>query len=333
MRNRLHVLAAVLALALLAACVDPSASADDISATTVTVRPATTRPSTTRQARVDTTILAAVAPIPVPEPAVGPIDPATYLRCTSGSGAAAVGTPVVPVGDYSNRPTLLQSAAAPTAPLLVMFHGQHGCIENMQSRSQLDELATVGKVNVLWLSGAPLPKRSWNVNGRCCDPASENRLDDLAYVDAAIAAAVATGVEPSAVIAVGVSNGAAMAIAAACARPGLFAGAVSVGGWMPGPCAATALSLLAVGGSADDVVGRETPAVISEYWRTSVVACPNEPALVAANDVVTATWQGCTGGTVVRHVRLAGVGHVWPKFVSYDVDLDILSFAAGHFSG
>jgi len=133
------------------------------------------------------------------------------------------------------------------------------------------------------------------------------------------------------IVAVGVSNGAAMALAAACAMPERFAGAVTIGGWVPGPCAADALSLLVVGGSADDVVGGETPATISGYWRTSVVECPQEPVVVAAELVTTTTWQGCTGGAVVRHVRLVGVGHVWPKFTVYDVDLDILRFAAGEF--
>ncbi|MEI8241470.1 MAG: hypothetical protein WCI22_18820, partial [Actinomycetota bacterium] len=64
---------------------------------------------------------------------VGPFAEEEFVKCTAASASKAVGDPVA-LADYPNRPTLLQAAADPTAPLLVIFHGQHGCIENVQSR-------------------------------------------------------------------------------------------------------------------------------------------------------------------------------------------------------
>ena len=42
----------------------------------------------------------------------------------------------------------------------------------VQGQTDLEQIATGWGVNVLWLSGKPVPTRSWNTNGRCCTPAS-----------------------------------------------------------------------------------------------------------------------------------------------------------------
>lgn len=260
---------------------------------------------------------------------VGAIPEDETVKCPQAKDVPIVGT-LIDVPGYENRPTSLQAAADTSGPLLVILHGQHGCIQNVQSRSDLDVIGTAAGMNVLWLSGAPLPTRSWNTNGRCCEPASTNGVDDIAYFEAAIAAAKGTGLTPRKVLLVGVSNGAGMAVAAGCKRPDLFDAVVSVAGWAPAACKSADVSLLTFGGSEDVKLGSRTAAVIANMWRTDVRQCPNEPT-VEVNDAATiTTWRGCTDGDIVRLVQIEGVPHVWPKFTYYDMDDDIIRFALGY---
>ena len=261
----------------------------------------------------------------VPERTIEPV-PTTVPPSTTASPPA---NEWVALPDFADRPTLLQRVTDPTAPLVVMFHGSRGTIENIQDRSQLHVVGPAAGVAVLWLSGKPLPKRSWNTNNRCCEPASTRRVNDMAYVDAAIVAVRSLGLDPVRVIAAGVSNGAGMAVSVACKRPGVFAAAVSVAGWMPVSCRNTAVSLVAIGGTADDVVGRDKPRQMATAWRRFVVRCPASARKEAIGDARISTWTGCTDGTFVRLVVLDGIDHVWPRFDYYDATADIVSVALG----
>lgn len=199
----------------------------------------------------------------------------------------------------------------------------------MQKRSGLQVLGPAAGVAVLWLSGKPLPKRSWNTNNRCCDPASTNHVDDMAYVDAALDAVRALGLAPKRIISAGVSNGAGMAVSVGCKRSHVFSAAVSVAGWMPVSCRNATLSLVAIGGTKDDVVGRRKPRQMTTTWRRSVVRCPNKPDEVTNGPAHVTTWTGCTGGTFVRLVVLDDIEHLWPRFDYYDATLDIIKVAKG----
>jgi len=253
------------------------------------------------------------------------------ILCKPTPTVAPAGTALAVPG-YDDRPTMLQPAPDPGSPLLVVFHGQHGCIQNVQSRSDLDVIGAVAGVSVLWLSGAPLPARSWNTNGRCCEPASTQHVDDLAYLDAAMVAAKATGLTPTVVLSVGVSNGAGMAITAGCRRPDLFTGVVSVAGWMPITCGQAPLSLLVFGGTLDQKLGARTAAGIAQTWQTQVTSCTGDPVVETFDRRTTTTWSNCANGTVVRLVQLEDVPHVWPKFTFYDMDDDMIRFAQGEFA-
>jgi len=296
--------------------VDASTTSSVASTTTL---PPTTLPPTT------TTL---PAPWDVPGHHHGPIPADEQVKCAADTGDLAVGTPLVVAG-FDDRPTLLQPAADPTAPLVVVFHGQNGCIENVQSRSDLDVIAAPSGVAVLWLSGRAIPTRSWNTNGSCCDPASTNGVQDMPYVEAAIDAARSAGLVPRRTLSAGVSNGGGMAISVACRRPDLFDAAVSVAGWAPIACDRLPLSLLVFGGSADESLGSARATQVATMWTTDVVSCPDPPTEETEGIRDTTTWSGCSDGTSVRLVRLDGVPHVWPKFADYDMDDDIVLFALG----
>ena len=308
----------------------PDTTGTSSAATTSSAAPTTVAPTTA----LPTTLAPTTTTLPEPWEVAGhhhgPIPAEEQIRCSADSGGLAVGDALAVEG-HDDRPTLLQPAADPTAPLVVVFHGQNGCIENVQSRSDLDVIAAPAGVAVLWLSGRPLPTRSWNTNGSCCEPASDNGVQDMPYVEAAIEAAVATGLQPRRTLSAGVSNGGGMAISVACRRPDLFDAAVSVAGWAPVPCDRLPLSLLVFGGSADESLGSVRATQVATMWTTDVVSCPEPPAEEEQGIRDTVTWVGCSDGTTVRLVRLQGVPHVWPKFAEYDMDDDIVLFALGRY--
>lgn len=327
-------LVALIACGVLAGCAGAdsaapaSSRATTVSSTTSTVAITTTTGATTTVAATTTTVLDRASLQALPGHHLGPIPEQETVLCPQAADVAIIGEPLAVPG-FDDRPTVLQRTADPGAPLLVIFHGQHGCIQNVQSRSDLDQIGAAAGINIVWLSGAPAPTRSWNVNGRCCEPASDRDIDDLPYVQATMAAVRAAGVSSTTVLTVGVSNGGGMAVTAACRLPELFTAAVVVAGWAPVACHAAAQSLLVFGGSLDENLGSGRAAGVAALWRRDVTACPAEPVVETAGQRTTSTWSGCANNTVVRLVQLEGVPHVWPKFDFYDMDDDIILFARG----
>ncbi|MDO8390478.1 MAG: hypothetical protein Q7V57_08320 [Actinomycetota bacterium] len=318
--------------ALTVGCTSASSAAPDSTSTTLalsglptsasTVPPVTAAPTTT------TTVFDLQA---IPGRHIGAIPEDETVLCPQAADVPIAGE-LLAMPDYPNRPTSLQRAADPAAPLLVVFHGQHGCIQNVQSRSDLDVMYAAAGVHVLWLSGEPVPTRSWRVNNGCCEPADTKGINDKPYIEAAMAAARAAGLTSTTVLAIGVSNGGGMAITAGCAYPELFTGVVVVAGWISSSCGRASQSMLAFGGSLDQSLGSRTAAGITDMWRSSVVDCPAEPMIETYEARTTTTWWGCTDNTVVRLVQLEGVPHVWPKFTFYDMDDDIILFALGKYA-
>lgn len=231
----------------------------------------------------------------------------------------------VPV--HGDRPTILQLATNPAAPLLVVFHGQNGSIENIKERSDLPAAAWRDGVSLLWLSGKPLPKRSWNTRGSCCEPAQSAGVDDMPYVRAALAAARAAGARPGTVVAAGVSNGGGMAVEVACSMNEEFDGAVSVAGWNPVGCTGGDIALLVIGGTEDAKLGAARARSMASSWVRNVVSCTGTPERIVEGIATVTSWTTCARGRLVRLVELAGVGHVWPRFDDYDATDDMLAFA------
>jgi poly(3-hydroxybutyrate) depolymerase len=255
----------------------------------------------------------------------------------SGEGNTEVVGDVVPVPGFLDRPTIVQSVPDPTAPLVVVFHAFGGCIANMQRRSDLDALSPRTGVAMLWVSGAKWPARIADIDRMWYQNESKDpdylagQQQDLVYLDAVFAALHQRGMHPRRVVSVGVSLGAGMALTAACLRPNLFTGAISVSGWQPVPCPRNPLSLMMVGGTDDPRGGSVTSTAVATRWRRTVVDCPAPGIRRNDNRVHVTTWQQCTGGTTVRLVTLDGVPHTWPKYTFYNVDQDVIDFALGKY--
>jgi poly(3-hydroxybutyrate) depolymerase len=250
-----------------------------------------------------------------------------WVNCPKTLSKSVRGTRLV-VPKYKNRPTVLQTANAPNGPLVVMLHGMRGCIEKLQSQTDIEELAPSWGVNLLWLSGAPLPERSWNTNNRCCGESGARRVDDYAYIGAALEAARATGLRPSRYVVVGKSNGAGMAVSVGCHFHDVFSVVVSVAGFAGVSCTRADVSLIAMGGTADTALGAKPAETIANLWRSRVVSCPPKPLDVRRNTARIRTWS-CTNSTYVRLVQMAGVGHIWPTWSFYDADEEVLKAALG----
>lgn len=276
---------------------------------------------------------AATAVVPaVTEPPATVAPPPSTSSAPTTSAPTTTSAPLpkptrIDVPGHDDRPTLLLRSASDTAPLLVVFHGSRGSIENVQQRSGLDTAAALAGVSVLWLSGKPLPERSWNTNNRCCEPASTKQINDLGYVDTAIETVRRLGLRPVRIVSTGVSNGAGMAVSTACKRPGVFAAAVSVAGWLPITCRDRSISLVAIAGTEDDVIGRRTAREMATTWRRTVVTCTNDVSTTRRGIATISTWSGCRDGTYVRLVLLDGIGHVWPRFADYDATEEIIAAA------
>jgi poly(3-hydroxybutyrate) depolymerase len=232
------------------------------------------------------------------------------------------------VPKYKNRPTVIQTSANPDGPLVVMLHGMRGCIEKLQKQTDIEELAPSWGVNLLWLSGAPLPQRSWNTNNRCCGESGVRRVDDFAYIDAALKAARAAGLRPSKYVVVGKSNGAGMAVSVGCHFHKVFSVVVSVAGFAGVSCARANLSLIAMGGTADQSLGDKQAEVIANLWRSRVVKCASTPLEERRNVARVRTWS-CGSMTYVRLVQMKGVGHIWPTWSFYHADEEVLKAALG----
>lgn len=316
------------------------AATDSVHAST-TIAPAAS--TTASAASTDSTAASAtteqiVDTLPPTLPKDNSVHPSNYAKCSgsadvSDSGdSTIVGLPLSIAG-FEDRPTYLQDGAGPDAPLVVLFHGQNGCVANLQSRTDLDSIANARGVNLLWLSGAPLPTRSWRVNNHCCEPASHKGADDLGYVDAALDEIEARGLHPTRIVSAGVSNGAGMALTVACLRSSRFDAAVSVAGWLPVTCRTKRpVSLLAFGGTKDEVFPASMPKNIAGRWRRSATECPDAPERIKDELRQITTWRQCRNNTVVRLVSLPDVPHVWPKYTFYDMDEEIITMALDGFA-
>lgn len=205
------------------------------------------------------------------------------------------------------------------APLVVVLHGAGGTGAQVGADLGWDGLADRQGFVVAYPDGLD---GTWN-GGGCCGQARSRGVDDVGYL-AALAGRIAAedGADPHRVYAVGFSNGAILAYAWACSRPGDLAGIGPVAGAVLVPCPAPApLTVVAVHGSADDRVpfdggagaaGAQYPTVDGSLAPfLSADGCSPTAALTDDPPAAVGTWTCTSGHGVVRDV-IADGGHAWP---------------------
>lgn len=236
------------------------------------------------------------------------------------AATAADRTLVVPTADGDRTAHVHHPASAPPgAPLVVVLHGAGGSGTHVKGDLGWDALADREGFVVAYPDGLD---RTWNAGG-CCGQARSRGVDDIGYLGTLVSRIVEEdGTDPHRVYAVGFSNGAMLAYAWACGRPGELAGIGAVAGALFVPCPAPApLAVVAVHGSADDRVrfdggagagGVPYPAVDGSLDPfLAADGCSAAPELTDEPPATVGTWTCTSGHRVVRDV-IADGGHTWP---------------------
>ncbi|GAA5112646.1 CE1 family esterase [Pseudonocardia adelaidensis] len=205
------------------------------------------------------------------------------------------------------------------APLVVVLHGAGGSGAQVEADLGWDGLADREGFVVAYPDGLD---GTWN-GGGCCGRARTRGVDDVGYL-AALSGRIAEedGTDPRRVYAVGFSNGAILAYAWACSRPGDLAGIGPVAGAVLVPCAAPGpVAVVAVHGTEDDRVpfgggagagGAQYPTVAGSLAPfLAGDGCSPAPALADDPPAAVGTWTCSSGRPVVRDV-IDGGGHAWP---------------------
>jgi polyhydroxybutyrate depolymerase len=224
-------------------------------------------------------------------------------------------TVVLPTADGDRIAHVHHPDDAPAgAPIVIVLHGAGGSGTQVEGDLGWDGLADRQGFVVAYPDGLD---GTWN-GGGCCGQARARGVDDVGFL-AGLADRIAAedGTDPRRVYAVGFSNGAMLAYAWACSRPGDLAGIGAVAGAMLVPCPAPApLTVVAVHGSADDRVpfdgGARFPAVDGSLAPfLSANGCSPTPTLTDDPPAAVGTWTCTSGHRVVRDV-IADGGHAWP---------------------
>ena len=239
-------------------------------------------------------------------------------------GAAAGGTAKrsLDVGGRERSFVVHAPAAAPTAPrpLVVAHHGFTETAEKMQEITHLDEVADARGFVVAYLQGLG---NSWNA-GACCGTSAATKVDDVAFVEAAVAAIAKDHcVDPRRVHAVGFSNGGFLAHRLGCEASGTFAAIGVVAGQIGVPvdeCKPTRpVAVVQAHGTSDPVVPLRGNPVLSfrptqetiDAWVAKNGCDPTAAAPVAKGDASCARWSKCSGGADVELCTVDGGGHDW----------------------
>ena len=271
--------------------------------------------------------------VPVTPPTTLPVrhhPPTTWsdwVDCTPRLTKSVVGERVK-VPRYPNRPTVLQRADVSDAPLVVMLHGANGCIEKMQSQTDIEEIATAWGVSLLWLSGEQLGGRWWNVNGRCCGKAAEQKINDYAYIRSALKTVRKQGLSPQRIVVVGKSNGGGMAVGVGCALRKEVDVVVSASGFKGSGCSRAGASLVAIGGTKDAKLGAVEATNIANHWRSGPMKCAKKSTREKRKTATITTWK-CKNGKFVRLITIQGMDHYWPTWAHMSADEEVLRIARG----
>ncbi|WP_319435067.1 alpha/beta hydrolase family esterase [Mycobacterium sp. RTGN5] len=216
----------------------------------------------------------------------------------------------------------IPAGLSPAASLVVMLHGWTGSAEQAERQYGWNELADSAKFVVAYPDGLG---ESWN-SGGCCGQASDDGVDDVGFITAAVRdIADNVGIDPARIYAAGISNGGMMAYKLAC-NTAVFAAI--------GPDAATQLeacpaprpmSVLHIHGTDDRLIRYDgepgtvvpiktpTPPDVNAFWRT-VDQC--RPPATTVDGELTTSLAECPSGRSVELITVAGGGHDWPSFAT-----------------
>jgi len=242
--------------------------------------------------------------------------------------AAPVAAETVRLGDRTYRIDL--PARPADAPIIVALHGGGGSADQFARNSALSRPANRQGYAVVYPEGTGRAA-TWN-GGYCCGMAARRGVDDMAFLDAVIADAVARfGLDGGRVYLAGMSNGAIMAETYAALRPGRVRAVAGVAGTMDTRRHAPAapVPLLHIHGTADAMVPYDggkgdssltqtdfasVASVEAAFLRPFPMLARTERVVDPAPDgmrTVERNYTDAQGRVQVRILTVEGGGHAW----------------------
>jgi polyhydroxybutyrate depolymerase len=207
--------------------------------------------------------------------------------------------------------------------LVMVLHGGFGTASGAQHAYGWDAVASFSNAEIVYPEGFG---HSWNA-GRCCGPAQDRGIDDVAFLTAVIRdAEQRDGIDPKNIFVTGMSNGAIMAYRLACEGPIALSAIGPVAGDLEVPCTSPVapVSVMVIHGTADQnvpyaggvgakafvKVEHTSVAASLARWR-SIDECTEQPTTSRAGTVLRETTV-CATGTAIVLVAIDGAGHQWP---------------------
>jgi polyhydroxybutyrate depolymerase len=213
---------------------------------------------------------------------------------------------------------VLAPAGTRPVPLVVVLHGRDTTPTQELVRTGLTDLAANGQAVLAYPAGVG---RSWNAGTGCCAAAAKLHVDDVSFLRRLIGAVEAHApVDPARVYLVGYSNGGRLALTAACALPGAFAGVATYGTAQPTRCGPgrPPLAVFVGYGTLDPhaapghvPAGGSTGPATAAGWR-SVDGCTGDPVTTVTGPATVREWTHCRGAGRVALARWDGLPHRWP---------------------
>lgn len=226
-------------------------------------------------------------------------------------------------------------SATKTLPLMVALHGGGGRATQMFDSHPLEASADERGYIMVAAQGAPKDgaENSFDWNGHAV---LDSGVDDVGYLERVIlGVSTALAVDPARRYVAGFSGGASMAVrfgaekSELLAAIGTFAGKVGLsvdGAPFAFPQAPnTPLSVQMTYGTrdpnfagelkTDDTLGdiQATSARAGIDWWAESLSCRSSPKTETRDGLTFDTYTGGEGGTLVRMVTVAGMGHTWPE--------------------
>jgi polyhydroxybutyrate depolymerase len=229
----------------------------------------------------------------------------------------------------------LPNGQRPTAPvpLVVVFHGGGGNAANAARMTGMDAKADREGFIAVYPDGTGRREGAeilltWNT-WRCCGPALDNNVDDVAFVRAMVQeVAHDYPVNRARIYATGLSNGGMMTYRVGCELSEVFAAIAPVAGALDtDQCKPVApVSVVVFHGTADQHVRFEggepgtsvdrhkrtdnSVAYAVDFWRRRD-GCDPEPVRSRKGKVAHDVYK-CANGTAVELYAIEGQGHAWP---------------------
>lgn len=322
------LLGLVLAVAV-AACAAGSpapAAAGDSSATAASTRPSPAATSTSAS-------VVPSAPATKTAQTPAPTDPATSqppVPSISGVPTVTRTTGGVAVARYSlvhdGRTRVWVQYTPPQGaaglPLVVFLSGTDSTVKYETARDRLLPLVAAGELTLVY----PVAyDESWNAGDGCCNEAAELQLDDVGFVRAVAARAIALDSPDRArVYLAGYSGGGKVAWNLVCAAPGVFTAVATYGANPETPCPTDGPGLpVFIGFGAPDraepLAGEKTDSrgthpPVAQNLRAWLArdGCPAASRTTKTVDVTLRTWT-CAHSTTVVYALWPTQRHIWPQ--------------------